>query len=347
MIYLLNSLDKEKFSIILVCPKESTYLKEIKDVKVIPHTLNSVRTKLGLKFIYTIYWLLKLVYKEKVDIIHANGWRAPWFVAPFSFITKAKTIWHHRDNLNSFLYNILLPLGFNKIICISEFVKSTLNTKKAVVIYNGVPVKNNHKKYLLEKRNTDNFTIGVFGRIVEWKRFDYIIEAIYELSKLVDVSNIKLLIVGDTTIDGSDKYLRNLQNLIQEYNLTEIIEFYGYSNKPMELMRSCDITINFSDKEPFGRVIIESIIVGTPVIVADSGGAPEIIKITQGGVICKDGDTKQLASLIQRFMVMDNEEYINMVVKGIKGVEKHFNVDEISKKVMKEYLVIMKGWERI
>lgn len=101
-------------------------------------------------------------------------------------------------------------------------------------------------------------------------------------------------------------------------------------------MKECDLTINFSLNEPFGRVIIESMLAQTPVIVADSGGAPEIIHHTKGGFIVKDGDVEELYQTIQRVYdkTVDHQE---LAVSGYVSVMKDFNMNTIARKVESTY----------
>jgi glycosyltransferase involved in cell wall biosynthesis len=181
----------------------------------------------------------------------------------------------------------------------------------------------------------DTLIIGTFGRIVEWKRYHLMIEAV---KKLADSNRRKwkLLIVGDTSVDGSDDYYNELIKKVLDYELEHQVVFYGYSKKPLDVMKECDLTINFSLNEPFGRVIIESMLVQTPVIVADSGGAPEIIQHTKGGLIVKDGDVEELYQTIQR--VYDRRvDHQELSMSGYISVMKDFNMNTIARKVESSY----------
>ncbi|PAE18199.1 hypothetical protein CHH91_00025, partial [Virgibacillus sp. 7505] len=211
---------------------------------------------------------------------------------PFKF-KKIKKIWHHRDSFQSPFYNNLLPVFVDKVVCISNYVKSTLSnlhSNKAIVVYNGI----NTDDYYFSERN-QVFTIGSFGRITEWKRFDLIIKAAHKFQEKYNIKDWKLNIFGDTSVDGSSEYELSLMKLVNDLDISKNVELKGATKEPLLKMSQSDVTVNFSKNEPFGRVIIESLIVSTPVICADSGGAPEIIKKTGGGLIARDGDIEHLA----------------------------------------------------
>ncbi|MCL6459084.1 MAG: glycosyltransferase family 4 protein, partial [Gorillibacterium sp.] len=207
------------------------------------------------------------------------------------------------------------------------------------VIYNGVDPElalTMKSRGLMED---DTLVIGTFGRIVEWKRYHLVIEAV---KKLADNKhyNWKLLIVGDTSVDGSDDYFNQMVQKVIQYGLEQNVIFYGYSKKPLDLMKECDLTVNFSLNEPFGRVIIESLLMQTPVIVSDSGGAPEIIHQTKGGFIVKDGDVEELYQTIQR--VYDKTvDYQELSKQGYRSVMKDFNMSTIAREVENTYRLLL------
>lgn len=342
LIHLINHLNIEKFNIFLLCPPETEYLNDIR----VPFTkinmeLISLKRSLGIIYIKNVYFINKFVKKFNIDIIHANGWRAPWYVAPIKYLSNTKTIWHHRDIMKSKLYNNFLPLFFDQIICISECVKNTLKIKqrkKISVVYNGVEV--NNKVLNIRKRSFKEdgiFVVGSFGRIVEWKRYDYIIKALKLFAERNRDADWKYFIVGGTEVDGSPDYLVYLKELVNSLGLQGNISFLGHQENPIKIMSKCDITINFSDQEPFGRVIIESLIAKTPVIVANSGGAPEIIYKTDGGLICEDANIQMLAEKINYIYNMNSTDYEKLRTNGFNKVCEFFNMEKLAFQIYEIY----------
>lgn len=342
LIHLINYLDVSKYRIYLLCPGDASYLHEIRtEYELFPLRLNSIKKRLGFGYLETVLRMRAFVKRKRIDIIHANGWRAPWYAAPLKFMTSSKLVWHHRDYTHLRMFNRVLPRFFDQVICISRFVASSVQGANKTIIYNGVDPETARMPKSRAFMEDDTLIIGMFGRIVEWKRYDLVIEAV---KKLADgkAYNWKLLIVGDASVDGSESYYADLVRKVRDYGLEENVVFYGYSPRPLDVMKECDLTINFSLNEPFGRVIIESMLVRTPVIVSDSGGAPEIVEETKGGWIVKDGDVEALYQTI-RLVYSKTVDYQELAERGYAAVMNEFNMNAIARKVETAYRSLLAG----
>lgn len=340
LIHLINYLDTSKYRVFLLSPGNADYLNEIRtEYRHFPLPLQSIKKKFGFGYLETVLKIKSFVRKNRIDIVHANGWRAPWYTAPLKFLTRCKLVWHHRDYTHLRMFNNVLPRFFDQVICISHFVANSIQGSNKTIIYNGV----DPELALTLKSRTfmedDTLVIGTFGRIVEWKRYHLMIEAVKKLADS-NRNNWKLLIVGDASVDGSEGYYNEMIAKVLSYGLEHHVVFYGYSKKPLDVMKECDLTINFSLNEPFGRVIIESMLVQTPVIVSDSGGAPEIIHQTRGGFIVKDGDVEELYQTIQRVYdkAVDHQELSS---RGYASVMNDFNMSTIARKVESTYHLLL------
>lgn len=119
-----------------------------------------------------------------------------------------------------------------------------------------------------EVRHNQPLDIGYFGQLTEVKGVQYLINAV----KRVDEK-----IVGRLFIFGDGPMLDQLKEMAGSD--TRII-FMGKLDKSQiaQKMKDMDLTIVPSTwNEPFGRVVIESYQVGTPVYASRVGGMPEIL----------------------------------------------------------------------
>jgi glycosyltransferase involved in cell wall biosynthesis len=72
----------------------------------------------------------------------------------------------------------------------------------------------------------------------------------------------------------------------------------GHSDQPTPLMNTADVVLMCSRREAFGRVTVEGMKLGKPVIGTRSGGTPEIVIDGQTGYLYQPGDAKELAARI-------------------------------------------------
>ena len=82
---------------------------------------------------------------------------------------------------------------------------------------------------------------------------------------------------------GQDAELAFLQALAARLNVADRVSFLGYRADVPELMRAVDLVVHCSTApEPFGRVIVEALFAGTPILAAEGGASVEILGNERG-----------------------------------------------------------------
>ena len=69
----------------------------------------------------------------------------------------------------------------------------------------------------------------------------------------------------------------------------------GFRYPPEPWIAACDVLLVPAVEEPFGRSLIEAMLLGTPLIAADSGGNPEIIRHGETGYLVPPDDPDAFA----------------------------------------------------
>jgi len=78
--------------------------------------------------------------------------------------------------------------------------------------------------------------------------------------------------------------------------LTDRIHFVKFQEEPWRLYPEFDLVVHFSTRpEPFGRVIVEAMACGRPVIAAAAGGPTEIVEDGVTGWLTEPGDVPALS----------------------------------------------------
>jgi L-malate glycosyltransferase len=141
--------------------------------------------------------------------------------------------------------------------------------------------------------------IGYLGRIVEEKGLKTLLYALKSIESLP----WKLIMVG------AGEYETEFNQIAQELQLTDRIVLLGFVPhvEAPKYLSAFDLLVIPSEtrpnwKEQFGRVIIEAIACGTPVIGSDSGEIPYLIEATQGGLTFPEGNTTALAIQLDRLI---------------------------------------------
>ncbi len=146
--------------------------------------------------------------------------------------------------------------------------------------------------------------IGFLGRVVPEKGLATLLKGVNQLRE----ENWKLAIVG------AGSYEAELKSLVQQLGLTDRVSFRSYvpHTEAPKYLSAFDITVLPSEtrpnwKEQFGRVIIESLACGTPVLGSDSGEIAVLIRKTGGGRVFAEGNHAELAKELNAMIKNPNE----------------------------------------
>ena len=199
--------------------------------------------------------------------------------------------------------------NFDKIICCSGFLKKKMDTnpvfrEKTIALHNFVEkVKNKgteKKDYVL-----------YFGRFSEEKGIGTLIQAAQELP------DINFIFAGTGPLGIEMNGVSNIKNVgfQKGETLEKLIREAKFSIYPSEWYENC----------PFS--IMESLMYGTPVLGANIGGIPELIRAGETGELFESGNKEELKNKIRE---MSKKQY---KVEGIN----FDTVDEYCQKLMRIY----------
>jgi glycosyltransferase involved in cell wall biosynthesis len=228
-----------------------------------------------------------------------------------------------------FLKKKLYPYA-DKIIAISEGVKKSLidqlkmQPNKIDVIYN--PAGDERiielSKEKVEKNYfSNNFNIINIGRLTKQKDHITLLKAMKIVLKKVQCN---LIIIGE----GSER--DNIYKFIQDNNLESNVDLIGYKSNPWKYLSRSDLFVLSSIWEGFGNVIVESMMLGVPVISSDCNSGPsEILGEGKYGDLFEIRDYKKLSELIiNKFNSSESKKKLNL---GLQR-SNNFSINEISKK---------------
>jgi len=341
----LKYLDKEKFSPILVVSCKDNFINS----QLIPYVNKyfyfkkyNLSTKIG--YWYTllthIVKLTLLIKREKIDILHANNGlytNAPAFLA--GKICNIPTICHQKILASTTKLDHILYKYPSSYIAISNTVKDSLinllkiKEEKIYIIYPAIEVDKFKIQNISKKKK--ELKIGILGCLIPWKGHTVFIKAVHTLVKMN--LKFKAYIIGDAPTDFLD-YEKSLKDLVNQLDLTSTIVFRGRILDILTAINDMDIMVHTSLKpEPFGRVVVESMALGKPVIATNMGGPSEIIKNKITGILIPPNNPHLLALEIKNLIAHDNLR-IEMGKRAREYVLKRFDIRNIISSIEEIYL---------
>jgi glycosyltransferase involved in cell wall biosynthesis len=177
------------------------------------------------------------------------------------------------------------------------------------------------------KASNNDIVIGYLGRLVEEKGLDTLLDA---LARIPPSLSWQLVVVGS----GPNE--RSFDDKARRFGLTPKIERVGYvsHDSAPKYLASFDILVVPSEtqsswKEQFGRVIIEALACGTPVIGSDSGEIPNLIKDTEGGLIFAERNPEALANCL-RTLMHNPEKRRTLAERGRRVVHRDYTLSTLA-----------------
>lgn len=348
-INIVNNLDQDKYEIKIIVGKlVGPYVKYINN--------NLKIYELGkMGAINSIVPIIKLLWKEKPDLIFSTlGFVVSTNLAAIFSLKKIKTVARFGNTIKPYLddikkkgyiYYYLQKKIHLLIIHLSDYliVQSDYMKRDIVQLYNLNPnleakiIKINNPvdvSHINQMANDDvNFrgredlkTIRFVsvGRLEYQKGYDYLIKAFFTVRS--HIQNTTLIIVGK----GSER--EKLQKLINELELNNCVYLIGFSDNPYIYIKNADIYVSSSRYEGFSNTVLESLIIGVPVVATDCpSGIQELIKEGSNGWLVNIND--DIESNLAKIMMVAAKEYKFLDMKKEKQpVELNYCIEEISKK---------------
>lgn len=354
LLLLLSNIDRNRFEPIVLFPDLGPLKELVESFNIQTHIVHYVwwarvdnikipfKNIRGFRFylkkeILAIKKIIKIIKKEKIDIVYTNT-SVITIGAVAAYITKKPHIWHIREiipdnpDLKYFLPNKIL-LNFivkysNIVIANSKFTAYQFSNiknynKKIRIVYNAVKFDSqnvqNNNSIISDKVSQNDWLVSVIGTLLKAKSQE---DAIYAINIAKQkIPNIKLLVVGG----GDNKYKDYLQNIVTSLKLDNRVLFLGFRNDVSLIIKKSNVILTTSLMEPFGNVTLEAMQYGVPIIGVNTGGTKEIITDGIDGFLVSPHSPEMIAEKL--ILLYENPEIANkLALAGKKTIAQKFNL---------------------
>jgi glycosyltransferase involved in cell wall biosynthesis len=170
------------------------------------------------------------------------------------------------------------------------------------------------------------------SRLIERKRVDLLIKAVYQIKKLG--LDVRLNIAGEGNLD------RLLQKLAHELKITDSILFLGRisAEQMPQVYRDNDIFVMSSEHEGMSNAMLEAMASGLPIVTTRCEGVEELIM--DNGIVVEEAQANQIAEAIQK-LAGDQRAYKKMSTAARKRSQE-FNWKSVADKYIDSYRKVLK-----
>ena len=316
LVRMLRSLPPDEFDCHVVLPGRSPLAEEFAAAGATLHTVPMARLSTshgagewagyGTGWPLAVGRLVRLIRRLRIDVVHSNslhslyGWAA-------AAITRRPHVWHAREivvqsgaamQLERFLARHFAVT----VVCMSQAIAGQLDPRNVEVLYETVDPGEFRPELAGQFRDrlgipNDVPLVGAVGRIDTWKGFDVLLDA-FERAK-AQRSDLHLVVAG-APVTGKEQLAIDLATRAAQ---VPDVHWLGPRSDTPELFADLDLfVLPSTEPEPYGIVVVEALASGSPVVVTDAGGAPEIVaRAAPGsGTTVPPGDAGALADAIVR-----------------------------------------------
>ncbi len=278
----------------VVCLKEGRHALP---KNVVVHSLGKESGVSRLKYLYRFYkniWTLRGEYDAV--FVHMNPEYAIIGGVPWRLMGKRIGLWYvHR----SVTWKLRMAVMLAQVVFTATKESMRIETSKRRIVGHAIDTD------LFSPAQTDKpdiFQIVSVGRITRIKNLHVLVEAARALRARAAPA-FEIMFVGAPVTADDDVYKKELESLIQKYELGDAVRFAGnvsYAQMP-EMYRAAHASVNLAPTGGSDKAVLESIACGTPAFVCNRAFAPLLAEYTDA-FLFHEYNVDDLADKLSRFI---------------------------------------------
>ncbi|MEJ5210563.1 MAG: glycosyltransferase [Burkholderiales bacterium] len=292
----------------------------------------------------TLYWL-RLFRRVRPAIIHANGFDLSRSFALAAGLAGIPYVTHVRFPVDAAgarwtLRGLPKPAAFifnSRAMhdMLWPMLQPITPRSRAYVVHNAVDTERFPQS---PAPAGPPFRVGMIANFARFKRHEDFLHMAAEIVKVR--ADVEFWIVGQDTEGTGRKAV--LENLARELGISDFVRFLGHRSDVPDVIRQLHLLVVPSQFEPFGRVVIEAMAVGRPVIGSNDGGVPEIIKDGQTGFLRQVGDVRGFAEAAL-MLLSDRDLWGRMSRAAAQAVRERFSLAAHTQAITSIYRELLEG----
>jgi glycosyltransferase involved in cell wall biosynthesis len=324
-------------------------IKEAKDrgikVVAIPSLVRKISPVQDLRAFFCLW---RLMIQEKPSIVHTHTskpgilgrWAAKMAGVPIIVHTPHGHVFfgHFGPLASRFFLMVERLMAFitDRMVALTEgesndyIAFSICDPDKIVTIHSGVEID----RYMTAEVDIEDkkkslgldpkgLVVGTVGWLLPIKGPMYLLKAMARVWQSHPETSLVFVGKGDLEKELREEALR--------MEASGRVSFLGWRDDIPEIMQILDIFVLPSLNEGMGRVLVEAMAAGKPVVASRVGGIPDLVKHGQNGLLVEPGDITGLSLAIRKLLI-DKKMRDEMGMKG-RTMAQNFGVEKMVEKI--------------
>ena len=240
------------------------------------------------------------------------------------------------------------------VVTMSEYIAGIFrdnDCRNITVLPDGVnltPYQSGTTRNLREQLSlkSNQVLVGMVASLVStWKRHEVFIRMAGLLA--ARYQGVHFLIIGAKPsanarwpYDLNRRYYESLERLAQEIVPEGRLTLLDFFPDPSDIMRSLDILVHTCDIEPFGRIAVEAMASGLPIVGPKTGGISETVIDGETGLLADPGSAQSFADNTAK--LIDQPEFRQRLGEnGRTYAQERYPIDLYSQRLNKLYRQVL------
>jgi glycosyltransferase involved in cell wall biosynthesis len=324
------------------------------------HVQHPVNSKNPATIIANAFWLARFIREQRVDIVHARSRAPAWSAWAACRLTGARfvTTFHAAykfSNPAKKAYNRVMVRG-QRVIAISQFIAAHIRNaygvdpQKIRVIPRGIDLDRFSPEAVTEERREalrvswrvgrEQKVIFLPARLSPIKGQALLIRAMTLLPP--ECRDAVAVIAGDD--QGRGDYRRELEALIESAGSGERVRLAPHcADMPAACSLAAVVVAPSRVPEGFGRVPVEAMAMGIPVIASRLGATVETVQEGVTGWLLPPENPGAWAGALTRALTLSPDERATMAYAATRHVAARFNRNRMIAATLAVYDEVMQG----
>lgn len=294
--------------------------------------------------------LTSFLRRHGVAITHTNDGPSHGLWAVPARLAGTRLVWHHRASPEARGLRLVAPWAAHKVISVSRFAAPRPGIWSAAGKCSVVPSpfdtdiaeadRDACRAGACAELGIDPATrlIGFFGNLVPRKRPVAFVDAVAAVRRAAPGLPVLGLLFGHPFRGLDEAVTRRAQEL----GVAPDIRLMGFRFPPEPWLAACDVMLMPGVDEPFGRTLIEAMLLGTPVVATDSGGNPEALDHGRTGFLVPVDSPDAMGGSALR-LLQDPALHAAVAAAARADAQRRFGVAQHAEAIMSVYDSLLGG----